>query len=393
MSGSRTAVVADRMSAPPAAEIDSGDRLPEVLEAIRAAGPGIDADRELPPALAREMATLGLFRLLVPRVLGGAQMEFPVYLQLVEEVAAANGSAAWCVNQASVFATFSASMPDPLAREIWQDPAAVIANGPPERASVEAVEGGHRVSGRWNFSSGCRHATWVAALAGVEEGGSRHGRMFMLPRAEVLFDDVWQVGGLRGTGSFSFELESRFVPLSHSWRLDTARVRLNEPLYRLPLQLMFGSGFGIVALGVARAAIAEAAEQAGGKRPRGEREVLAARGIVHRQLGQAEAVREAARAFLFDAADQAWREACADGLSLATRVRLRLAATHAIRSGAQSVDIVYEVCGSDAIFESNPIQRRFQDAHTITQQIQGRMSHYEPAGQLLMGLDPNESFV
>ena len=381
------------MSVPRAAQIDPADRLPEVLEAIRAAGARIDADRELPPALAGEMAARGLFRLLVPRIHGGAQMEFPAYLELVEDVAAVNGSAAWCVNQAAVFATFSASMPEPLAREIWQDPAAVIANGPPERANVEVVEGGHRLSGRWNFSSGCRHSTWVAALAGVEEGGGRHARMFMLPRAEVRFDDVWQVGGLRGTGSFSFELESRFVPRAHSWRLDTARVRLHEPLYRLPLQLMFGSGFGTVALGVARAAIRTTAEQARSKRPRGDREVLAAHAVVHRQLGQAEAVRESARAFLFDAVDRTWQEACADSLSLDTRVRLRLAATHAIRSSAQAVDIAYEVCGSDAIFERNPIQRLFQDAHTITQQIQGRMSHYEPAGQLLMGLDPDKGFV
>ena len=71
----------------------------------------IDAERRLPQDLAADMADEGLFRLLVPRSLGGAELDFIEYLRIVEIFARADGSVAWCVNQNNVFATDSVRMP------------------------------------------------------------------------------------------------------------------------------------------------------------------------------------------------------------------------------------------------------------------------------------------
>ena len=208
----------------------------------------------------------------------------------------------------------------------------------------------------------------------------------------MTFVDVWQVNGLRGTGTFSFEVKDVFVPSERTFNpSDTPREE--GALYVMPMLLLFASGFACTALGVARTALDAAVELAGGKRPRLDRNLLRDKPIVQREIGRAEAIWGSARAFLLETASAAWESACqVHALTLEERIRLRLASTHAIRMAAAAVDIVYEVCGSDSIFENKPIQRRFQDAHVITQQIQGRMAHYDTAGQFFLGLEPEGMF-
>ena len=165
------------------------------------------------------------------------------------------------------------------------------------------------------------------------------------------------------------------------------------PLYAMNMTLIFCSGFGCVALGVARAALDAAIEIGRTKRPEREGALLREKATFQRAIGQAEAKWRSARAFLFDAAEGAWESVCKSGaLTLEERIKVRLASTHAIRVGAEVADMAYNLCGSDAIFEHNPIQRRFQDAHVITQQIQGRLEHYEKAGQFFLGMEPKGEF-
>ena len=187
---------------------------------VAAAADDIDRERELPDALFTELADNGFFRLLVPRSLGGGEIDYLEHLSIVQTFAEVDASTAWCINQNNVFATVSAKMPEPLAREIWDAPRAVVANGPPTNASAVPVSGGYRLTGRWNFSSGCRHATWMSAVAPVKDPnldtepsrGKGEDRMLIMPKEQVNLVDVWQVNGLRGTGTFSFEVKDVFVP-------------------------------------------------------------------------------------------------------------------------------------------------------------------------------------
>ena len=361
----------------------------------------IDDERRLPPELAADMADEGLFRLLVPRSLGGHELDFLDYLAIVDVFARADGSTAWCVNQNNVFATDSVRMPVETAREIWADPRAVISNGPHTPSTVAVpTQGGYRVTGRWNFSSGIRHANWVAALAPLErldEGRQQsadHARevLLLVPREQVEMLDVWQVNGLRGTGSFSFQAEDLFVPSSRSYGADDAPSE-SGPLYVVPKVLMFSSGFATVALGVARSALDAAIDIAGEKIPVKRTSVLRDTSTTQRQVGEAEALWRSARAFLMEAAEALWESAVDRGaLTPEERIRLRLAGTHGIRTAARVVAAAYDVAGSGGIFKSNPVQRRLQDVQAITQQVQGRMTHYDTAGAFYMGLDPKSSY-
>jgi len=123
--------------------------------------------RALPGPLVRDLKAAGAFRALIPAAFGGLEAPFDAYLRTVEALAAADASTAWCVNQAAVFATSAAFMTDEAAGAIYADPRAAIANGPSPTATAERVDGGYRVSGYWNFSSGIGHATWLAAPARI----------------------------------------------------------------------------------------------------------------------------------------------------------------------------------------------------------------------------------
>ena len=377
------------------------DKAASLAEQVAACADRIDDERQLPPELAASMADDGFFRLLLPRSLGGAELAHPDFRRILRVFGPVDASVAWCVNQNNVFSTNSTRMPRKTAREIWDNPRAVVTNGPPTAASrAVPVEGGYRLSGSWNFSSGSDHATWIAALAPVgypeqklDVSVNRQGaRILLMPKEEVRILDFWQVPGLRGTGSFSFEVKDLFVPLARAYEPGSPPVE-EGPLYRIPTTLLFASGFATVALEVARKSLDIAIETSASKITRQAGTLLQDQQTTHRLLGQAEATWRSAEIFLRSAADAVWEEVTRNPQpDLGKRIELRLASTHAIRMAAQVVDTAYNLCGSGAIFAYNPIQRRFQDMHVITQHTQGSYGHYDTAGQFLLGLEPAGNF-
>ena len=360
----------------------------------------IDAERQMPPELAADMADAGFFRLLLPRELGGAELAHPDFLNILEMFAGADASVAWCLNQNNVFSTRSTRMTMSTAQEIWGEQRAVVTNGPPAGGSKSVpTPGGFRLSGHWNFSSGSDHATWIAALAPVipENGAGADGRppqtrLHLMPIGEVRMVDLWQVAGLRGTGSFSFQVDDHFIPEEHSF-VQEAPSWSSAPLYGIPTTLLFATGFATVALGVARKSLDIAIDVGRNRTPYRSGVLLRDHQTTQRTIGEAHAQQSSARAFLRDAHGRLWDSACSRGeLTTDERIQLRVAATHAIRTSAQVVDAAYTLCGASGIFQSNPIQRRFQDIHVITQHVQGHHVHYETAGQFLLGLEPQGVF-
>lgn len=399
--------------------IDTARRLAELVAANADA---VNEQRQIPTAVANAIADAGFFRLLMPRALGGAQLDHPAFLRIVRIFAEADGSVGWSINQNNVFATNSTRMNDRTRAEIYDNPRAVITNGPPTAQSkAVAVDGGYLLSGRWNFSSGSDHATWIAALTPIyrsdadadaarqaaaakapTDGGepadatsavgvSRDEmRILLMPKSDVRMIDNWQVNGLRGTASLGFVADSLFVPAHRTYN-PAAAPREEGGVYRIPTSLLFASGFATVALGVARAALDAAIELANRKVPGNSptQTLLRDWSTTQRQIGEAEAIWNSARAFLTESATAVWESAAAGKpLTMDERIRMRLASTFANRKAADVVDIAYTLCGSSAIFETNPVQRRFQDVHVINQQVQGRLTHYDTAGRYFLGMDP-----
>jgi indole-3-acetate monooxygenase len=367
---------------------------------IRSCADEIEAARELPRPLFEALADAGLFHMAVPRAVGGLEIDLPTYVQVIEEIGKADASTGWCVNQGAIFGTYAARMPREVARAIWIDtPRAVVANTPAPTARAVVVPGGYRVTGRQGFSTGCRHASWVAAHCQVIENGEirlengqPEARYVLVPVAQAELLDTWRVRGMRGTGTHHFAVNDVFVPVERSVLSATAPLIEDGPLYRIPRTLLFASGDAAVALGLARSCLNAFAELAGAKTPRAMPGLLREQSMAQAAVGQAEATVRSGRAFLIETVGDIWNDVTATGTTtLDRRATLRVATTHAIRLAAQVVDSLYGLAGATAVYEDHILQRHFQDVHVITQHLQGRLAHYELVGRFWLGLPVDET--
>ena len=390
-------------AAPPRASSSLLEAARRLAPLIRENADQTDANRELPKPVFQALADAGLYLMAVPRAVGGLEVDFPTYVQVLEELGKADASTAWTVSQGANWATYSARMSREVARTIWVDtPRSVVSNSPGPTAKAVVVPGGFRVSGRQPFSTGCKHASWVAAHAQViDENGAvrqRNGkpevRYCLVPAAQVELIDTWHTKGMRGTGTHTFEVEDVFVPEERTVFTFGAPLVTPGPRYKIPLTLGFAAGDGMVALGLAHNFMNTFFEVAGSKSPRNMQGLLRDQPITQFAVGQAEAALRSGRAFLLQAAQELWEEATSHDsptLSLQGRTTLRLASTHAIRLAAKIVESLYTACGATVVFDGHLLQRLFQDMHVITQHSQGRLAHYEIVGQHRLGLEIDES--
>lgn len=378
----------------------------DLLQAARQLGPliranaeEIEKNRELPRPVFEAMADAGLFLMSVPRVLGGLEVDLPTQVQVVEEIGKADASTAWALNQGTTYGMYAAYMQPAAARHIWiETPRAVVSNSPIPTAKAVVAPGGFRITANQGFSTGCRHASWVAAHAQVIENGAvrqRNGkpeiRYCLVPKAQAKILDTWHTRGMRGTGTHHFEVNDVFVPEDHTVLTSKDKIITDGPRYRMPQTLVYTSGDGIVALAVARSCLNAFFELAGSKEPRHMKGLLRDQAMSQFIVGQAEASIRSGRAFLMEAVNDIWNDAKNKGeATIESRVSLRLATTHAIRLAVRLIEDIYTASGGNAIFEGNPIQRHFQDIHVITQHLQGRLAHYELAGSFLLGLPVDE---
>ncbi len=373
-----------------------------MLDAVRALAPDIEAradrierDRRLPPEVARALARAGVFRLCVPRALGGEEADPATLLAVVEELARADGSTGWCAMIGATSGLMSGYLPEAEARAIYGASPEVISGGVFAPTGTAAREGGHyRVTGRWRFASGCQHCDWLMGGCLVRGDGSPHARMMLFPAAQAEIIDTWTVSGLRGTGSHDIAVRDLCVPVHRSVSLTHDRPVASGALYAFPLFGLLALGIAAVALGLARRALDEILALAGAKTPTGGRRTLAERATVQAQLAEAEATRAAAHAFLRATVEEAWAEARARGaIEVPLRARLRLAATHATAASARTVDVAYTAGGGTAVYAESPLQRAFRDVHVVTQHMMVAPATWELAGRVLLGLETDTTML
>jgi alkylation response protein AidB-like acyl-CoA dehydrogenase len=372
----------------------------DLVERARALAPLItrDADeiertRRLTPAVTQALIENGLYRALLPKSLGGTEAPLEAFMQMQEEIAKSDASTAWCLGQCSVCAMISAYLEPEAANEIFNVAPGILAWGAIAH-EVTAVPGGYLASGRWNFASGSRQASWLGAHVRVvgadgtprrKKDSSAEIRTILFPATDATMYDVWDVIGLKGTGTDSYSVDNLFIPEKFSaLRDDLTTARETGQLYKLTTNMVFSMGFAATSLGVARATLDAVIELTRGKTPEGlkaMRENNAVQGLI----GRTEASLRAARAYLYATAADVWRD-LASGASTTEehRIALRIAATWTIHQSAAVVDTAYHMAGATAVFAANPFERRFRDIHAIAQQIQARDSHYEDAGRAIL---------
>jgi len=345
--------------------------------------PAAERDRQLAEPLVAALADAGLFRLCVPAAAGGLEAHPATLVAAVRALAAGDAAAGWCVAIAATSGLVAGYLPEEAAREIYAEPGTLVAGvfAPKGRAIPEA--GGFRVSGRWPFASGCRHAGWLMGGC-VVEGGMR---LMLAPADQFTIHDTWHVMGLRATGSHDIELDGVHIPAERTADVLGDPPLQPGPLYAFPLFGLLALAIAAVSLGIARGALDDLIALAGGKVPTGGKRTLAERGTVQAEVARAEAAVRAAGALLDEAIGAAWERAVAGaGVDVEQRAALRLAATHATAVSTQATDTAYTLAGGSALYETSPLQRRVRDAHAATQHMLVAPATWELTGRVLLGM-------
>ena len=373
-------------------------RVRELAPQVAAAADTIERTRRIPEPLLSELHDARLFRMLLPRSVGGDEIDPVTYVRAVEAAASYDGSIGWCLSIANSIALIAPYLDIAIARQIFSPPRATCAWGPPNECTAKAVPGGYRVTGQWSFASGCRHSSWMGAHGTVvEPDGSlrlnRFGRptlrTWLFPTEQATLLDTWDTIGLRGTASDSYRVDDLFVAEEFSSTREDPELR-TEPgrLYAFPQQTLYSVGISAVAIGLARGMLDAFIELACQKTPRGMVR-LADSGVVQAEVAKCEAKLGAARAYLLDAIGEIYETADSVApIDIPARGRVRLAGTHAISTAVAVADYTYKAAGVDAIFPGSPFMRRFRDIHTVSQQIQSRDVHFETCGQIILGSPP-----
>ena len=356
----------------------------------------IERTRRLTSAVTQALIENGLYRALLPKSFGGIEASLEAFMLMQEEIAKADASTAWCLGQCSVCAMTAAYLDADAANEIFNVAPGILAWGAINH-EVQVVPGGYRASARWDFASGSRQAGWLGAHVRVVEAdgstrkkadGSPEIRTILFPVSDATMYDVWDVIGLRGTGTDSYSVDNLFIPEKFAALRDEPQARREQgPLYRLSTNMVFSMGFAATSVGVARATLDAAIDLSRAKTPQAQkamRENNAVQGVI----GRTEAQLRATRAYLYSTAAEVWRDLSQGmGITEAHRIALRIAATWSIHQSAAVVDTAYHLAGATAVFSRNKFERRFRDMHAIAQQIQGRDSHYEDVGKAILSGD------
>lgn len=361
-------------------------------------GAEIDRRRELTPEVVDALAEQDMLRLLLPRSMGGQEIDLLSFCKTTEAIAWADASTGWFVNQSNVSAaSCAAAMPHEAAAAIFNGPRAGLAWGAKHnRSNAVRVDGGYRLTGTWSFASGSRHTEWIGAHSAVQNpDGSAHirygkpdDRSFLFPKSQATIVDDWHVLGLRGTGSDTYSVDDLFIPDAHAPQREALEERREHgPLYPIQSTLMYATGFCGVTLGIARRMLETYVTLARGRHSRASMNAMAVNNAVQREIGLLEARLSAARAFLHEAVVQVYEASAADRLDLDLRMRLRLATTHGMNEATDVSIACYRGAGTAAILDAAPFERRFRDAMSASQHLQAMLSHVEMVGRHIIGTD------
>jgi len=357
----------------------------------------IEQSRRLPQPLVENIAKAGLFRLWVPRSIGGEETDPMTLVRVVEEVSRADGATGWCVALGGEYGVFGGYLPADAAREIYgSDPNVITAGALRPAGIATVVDGGYRVSGRWQLGSGCQHSKWLVCGCRIMDGkearlrpdGAPMTRFLFLPTDECEIIDTWHSIGLRGTGSHDYAVADVFVPAHRTLSCREPPVEPG-PLYAMPTIALFGAALSAVSLGIARHAVDILLEQARTRiTARSGGGSLRDDATMQSSMGQAEALLRSGRAFLYEALDDAWRVVTSgQGLSTAHRATLWLASTHAATAAKQATELMFSAGSSASPFSSFGLERCVRDIHAAAQHICVTPANYQMAGQAFLGLD------
>jgi alkylation response protein AidB-like acyl-CoA dehydrogenase len=366
---------------------------------IAARAADTEAARRLPADLAADMAAAGLFRLTIPKSLGGHEALAQTFFDTLEILGRADAATGWCAMIANTTALASAWLPTPHATEVFGNPLGISGGVFAPMGKAVADGDDFVVAGRWAWASGSANCGWLTGGALIfDDGklrtlanGAPDHRMMFFRREEVELIDTWDASGMRGTGSGDMSVSNVRVPRARSVSFLTDTPTETGPLYAFPPFGLLALGIAAVAAGNARAALDDLKTLAMTKKGAGSSRTLAERGTVQAEFAQSETRLEAGRALVTREIATAWARAeRGEAFDAPLRARLRAAATHLVRTASDVVRSAYDMAGGTAVYSIHPLQRRLRDAHVATQHMMVGPPTWELVGRVMLGMPTDD---
>lgn len=357
-----------------------------VVEVVEAHADESERDRRLAPATADALTRAGLMRLCVPTAYGGPEVDPITLIEVIETLSHADGAAGWCSMIASTTSSMAAFLPAATAELIYGDPTVVTGGVFAPNGTGTVVEpDAFSVTGRWAWGSGTQHSQWVLGGANCSDGTFR---LCWFPQSDITFHDTWHTSGMRGSGSLDYSVDEATVPADFTMQPGVTAPTVDSALARFPNFTLLAAAVSAVGLGVARRALDELIDIAGGKMPQYSKRTLAHNAYTQVEVARAEAKLRSARAFLLDELATGWATAVGgSSVTVDQRMSMRLASTHAATVGAEVTDVAFTLAGGTAVYDTSVLGRCLRDAHVVTQHIQTAPKLNEIIGKVLLGLD------
>ncbi|MCO1657303.1 acyl-CoA dehydrogenase family protein [Pseudonocardia humida] len=368
-------------AAEPAATLDA------VLDELAERREEFQRLRYVPRDFVDRLVRLGLYRASAPQRFGGEPMPPADFLRLVERISAVDGSTGWVASFGAQVSYLGPLPVDTLA-EIYADgPDVVFAGALFPVQPAPPTERGFRVNGRWKFASGCMAADVLCVgIPGDDSTAGKPRGAVLRPRDVEIIQD-WDVVGMRATGSFDLAVHE--VDVDRDWTfIRGGEPSIDEPIYRYPTITYAAQALSVVSAGVARAALDFATGTGGGRASVTGAPKLADRPYYRAQVAEAEATLRSARAYFYEAAEEAWQSVLHGELDDGKNAHLRLSAAHLARTSAAVVSAIVSISGTAAIYSDHPLQALLADAQVPQQHAFLSPTIYDSAGAVLMGMAP-----
>jgi 3-hydroxy-9,10-secoandrosta-1,3,5(10)-triene-9,17-dione monooxygenase len=340
----------------------------DLLPTLRARAAETEQGRRIPDSTMKDLHEAELFRVMQPKIWGGYELDPGVFLEIGMLLGSACGSTGWVYSILCVHSWELGCMTRQAQEEVWgEDTSVLVSSSYAPTGTVEAVAGGYRVRGRWQFSSGCEHSQWALLGGRVDDEQGPRTCAFLVPRADYVIEDTWHVIGLRGTGSHDVVIEDAFVPDHRVHALTSGSEVSDSRLYRVPFTALFGYSLTAPVIGMAQGAFDAHIEWTKSRTRKATASKVA--GEVFSQIRVAEAGREidAARLQMLSTFDEMLGLVDrGEEIPFEARVRARRDQVLGTRSAVGAIDQVFTNSGAHAIHETSEIQRFWRDAHAAS---------------------------
>lgn len=359
---------------------------------IRARRQEFEDQRYISADIIERFKEIGVYRALVPARFGGDRKSPAEFLQMVETIAAADGSAGW-VASFGMNPAYLASLPLETIEQVWKDtPDVVFAGGifPPRPA--QRTDGGFKVDGRWQFASGCMGAS-LCGVGIMPDDGEKLPRMAVMPREKVTIEQTWDVVGMVATGSFDLVVNDVTVPEEWTFTRGGAPT-LDDPFFHYPSLAFAAQVLAVTTAGLAREALDIVELTAKGRASVTGAPNLGDRAHVQIDIAKAEAKLRSTRAFFYEATNDAWETILAgDDPSDHQVSMIRLAASHLTHECADVVRTAYQVSGMTGAYNTHPLSRITRDSMMCTQHAFMGAITFQNAGAMLFGNKPLPGYL